>query len=150
MNERIDQSPPFQEFLAPEAELPEGPLELPEVAFEQVDPLGPTDPLPALPPLLEYANYADASDSSLRRAELHELSQFLTADLGHFILKGLVVASQIIALLRGEDVTLSWDPDVRGISPHLDEKKDHANEQLQAIWREQSLRRSVRQDLRTH
>lgn len=117
MNERINQ--PFQPVVVQPTETPARPL----------------------------PDYSAATAGQLRRAQAQELTHLITADVSHFVLKGLVLARQIFAFLRGEDVIIDWDPDVKRLRPDLDKKEQHATENLQAIWREQSLRRSIRQEL---
>ena len=103
---------------------------------------------PTETPALTLPDYSAATSGQLRRAQAQELTHLITADVSHFVLKGVIFARQLFAFLRGESPSFSWDPDIIGLRPDLDEKERHATEHLQAIWREQSLRRSIRHELR--
>jgi hypothetical protein len=101
-------------------------------------------PMPNVP---NVPDYTQASDRQLRRAQAVELTRLITADIGHIFLKGIAFAQQLVAIFDGTAFTFDWDPDVTGVHADLDDKERRATEHLHAIWREMSLRRSVRQRL---
>jgi hypothetical protein len=111
----------------------------------------PRSTLRIVPPTVEappIPDYSQATPTELRRAHARELTSLISADLGHIVLVGVAFFNQLYALAHGEDFVFDWDPDVTGLRPDLDEKERVATERLQAIFREQDLRRSVRQQLR--
>lgn len=108
----------------------------------------PRPPLSIVPPQEPepVPDYSNTSRLGLFGAEAVQMTRLLSADVGHFFVQYAVFAHQVFDLLRGEDVMLDWDPDVRGMRPDLDAKQQNAHEHLQAIWQEISLRRSKRQN----
>lgn len=89
-------------------------------------------------------DYSQATAGQLRRAEAINATRLITADIGHFLLKGTVFAHQLYDYLMSQRESVDWDPEVEGLRPELDEKQQAATEHLRAIWREMSLRRSRR------
>jgi hypothetical protein len=93
-------------------------------------------------------DYAQASIGRLRRAQAVQFTRLMSADVGHFFLKGTVLGLQLLRLFTGGDGSINWDQNIAGLRQDLDEKERIATEQLKAIWQEMSRRRSVRQHLR--
>lgn len=70
----------------------------------------PASPEPLFDHLAEHQrfplpDYSQVSDKELSRAEMREAFRLISADLGHFFLRALVLSSQLYAILyHGEDI----------------------------------------------
>ena len=94
------------------------------------------------------AEYREATPRQLRRAQFTNMTRLISADIGHFFVKATALHLQIYEILMGRSNQFDWDPDIEGLRPDLDEQQQTATEQLRLIWREMSMRRSRRQDLK--
>lgn len=130
-----------------QAPRPRPPVARPERKIIPIRP--PADPQrPAEVPPPNNPDYSQATPGQLRRAQFTNVARLLSADIGHFMLEAFMFANLLYALIMGEDTERYWNYDVRGLRPDLDEQQRQAEENIQAIWREQTRRRSIRQQLR--
>jgi hypothetical protein len=105
------------------------------------------------PPAPETPTVTDASPEQIQEPPVPAsrgrlvgaTADFIAADLGYTVLKGMTLGLDVAAALKGKKrwKAIRWDPtdeDVEGISPSLDKHRQEAKARLQeeiVVWERQ-------------